>query len=144
MDVLLLPLFLVAVGPALIVIGLVFYTLGLNHAGRLERELPKTPPDKPDAQLAGADATFSEMLTGFAKVTQAIVLDKSSALWQRITASGLLLIYLGLLYLVISIIPVTAAWITAIVTDKPAAVATETPTPDVTQSSSATPTPQST
>ncbi|AZZ51404.1 hypothetical protein C1I64_04675 [Rathayibacter festucae DSM 15932] len=84
------------------------------------------------------------MLTGFAKVTQAIVLDKSSALWQRITASGLLLIYLGLLYLVISIIPVTAAWITAIVTDKPAAVATETPTPDVTQSSSATPTPQST
>jgi hypothetical protein len=136
-DVLLIPTLLILVGPGLILVGVVFFTLGLNHAGHLQAKLGETPEGEPDAQLAGADTTFSELLAGFAKVAQALVLDKSTALWQRITASGLLLIYLGLLYLVIAIIPVAGVWIASIVTDKPAATSSETPSPSVTPSPAA-------
>jgi hypothetical protein len=105
MTVFLFPLVLTLVGPLIIVAGIVLLAASLKHVEIMlfEGGEIREPRDR-----------FPSGFIGWVSAAQTVVLDVESTVSRKRVAAGLLIAYLGLAYSVVAAVPVTVAWIVAL------------------------------
>jgi len=99
------PLVLTLVGPLLIAVGLVMAGLGLRNVEIMPFE---------GGEIREPRDRYPTSFIGWVSAAQTIVLDVESTAARKRVAAGLLFAYLGLAYSVVAVVPVTVAWIAAV------------------------------
>jgi hypothetical protein len=105
MTVFLFPLVLTLVGPLIIVAGIVLLAASLKHVEIMPFE---------GGEIREPRDRFPSGFIGWVSAAQTVVLDVESTVSRKRVAAGLLIAYLGLAYSVVAAVPVTVAWIVAL------------------------------
>ena len=105
MTVFVFPLALTLVGPLVIVVGMLMVGLNLKSVEIMPFE---------GGEIAEPRDRFPTTFLGWLSAPQTIVLDVESTAARKRVAAGLLFAYLGLAYSMVAIVPVTVAWIAAL------------------------------
>ena len=105
MTVFVFPLALTLVAPLLIVVGMIMVGVNLKKVEIMPFE---------GGDIQEPRDRFPTSFIGWMSAAQTVVLDVESTASRKAVAAGVLFAYLGLAYAVVSIIPVTVAWIAAL------------------------------
>ena len=105
MTVFVFPLALTLVGPLIIVVGMIMVAVSLKRVEIMPFE---------GGDIQEPKDRFPASFIGWMSAAQTIVLDVESTASRKTVAAGVLFAYLGLAYSVVSIVPVTVAWIAAL------------------------------